>query len=162
MSAPVCAATCLPICVAMCLPLVTRAPSAAGQDGSAGSDEGSGSQRGPESASWRNVLQDNPLARRIKEWQQGKLPFGVSFGGGGSPRTGTGAQAGGDGRDGRSAPGPADSVQSLELSRPSIDQVLFPLQAAGRMYRRLFLFSRAGRDECRSRCPACLLRALGI
>ena len=117
------------------LPLVTWVLCRRRQDGSAGSDEGSGSQRGRESASWRYVLQDNPLARRIKEWQQGRLPFGVSFGGG-SPSAAAGAQAGGDGRDGRSAPGPADSVRSLELTRPSIDQVLSLPQAAGRMHRR--------------------------
>lgn len=93
------------------------------QDGSVDSDGGSegGSQRERESGTWRNVLQDNPLARRIKEWQQGKLPFGVSFGGNGSPHAG--AQPGSDGRGGRGAPGPADSVQSLELSRSSAEQV---------------------------------------
>eukprot|EP00208_Stichococcus_sp_RCC1054_P002912 CAMPEP_0206142900 /NCGR_PEP_ID=MMETSP1473-20131121/18579_1 /ASSEMBLY_ACC=CAM_ASM_001109 /TAXON_ID=1461547 /ORGANISM="Stichococcus sp, Strain RCC1054" /LENGTH=3025 /DNA_ID=CAMNT_0053538067 /DNA_START=97 /DNA_END=9174 /DNA_ORIENTATION=+ len=95
----------------------------ASDDGSVDSDGGSegGSQRERESGTWRNVLQDNPLARRIKEWQQGKLPFGVSFGGNGSPHAG--AQPGSDGRGGRGAPGPADSVQSLELSRSSAEQM---------------------------------------
>ncbi len=61
------------------------------------------------------VEQDNPLARRIKEWQLGKLPFGLSGGGGAA-----GGGAAGD-RSGRA--GPADSVQSLDMGHTAGAQV---------------------------------------
>lgn len=63
---------------------------------------------------WKaRCLQDNPLARRIKEWQLGKLPFGFSSGGGGS--------SGGGERPSRG--GPADSVQSLDMDCATASQV---------------------------------------
>ncbi len=65
---------------------------------------------------WKaRCLQDNPLARRIKEWQLGKLPFGFSSGGGG------GGSSGGGERPSRG--GPADSVQSLDMGCATASQV---------------------------------------
>ena len=94
----------------------------------ASSTSGEGQANG---SSWSDYVRDNPLARRIKEWQTGlssKLAFGVSGSFGGvSPQRG--GRSGGSGMDGggqsRAAccagrrHKPADSVESLENLRHS-------------------------------------------
>ena len=104
----------------------------------------SGDGRDPGLASWGEYMKDNPLARRIKEWQTGlssKLSFGGRDGGGSvtSGISSTCAVKGGSGdSDGmqsgdsgsqptagagiRSGHKPADSVESLEDMRRSGQQ----------------------------------------
>ena len=106
----------------------------------------SGDGRDPGSASWGDYMKDNPLARRIKEWQTGlssKLSFGSGGrdGGGGSVTSGVsstcavkggsgdstedGMQSGDSGSQPTTSAGPgtrcghkpADSVESLEDMR---------------------------------------------
>ena len=68
-------------------------------------------------------MRDNPLARRIKEWQTGltsKLAFGGGGGrGGGNQLAASPAEAAGQSRAAGRRHKPADSVESLEGLRHS-------------------------------------------
>lgn len=76
-------------------------------------------------SSWSDYVRDNPLARRIKEWQTG-LTSKLAFGGGGGARGGAqmatspAAEAAGQSRAAGRRHKPADSVESLEGLRHSV------------------------------------------